>query len=623
LGNFFVVVFAHDFRGEAAQLFGAGLDAARCLKMQVPNNVVETAWVHAASFARQNGSGTPIVTDMNTGSWLLTFGTWFHTENYATGAEARLLHRYLEIGAERLSRELEGFFVVVIGDARTRETFVLTDIVGSCHGFMRAWEHGIALSGSSLLLASLGDVRLDSVACQEFLGTGTIYEDRTIYQEVRKLGPASIFRFTDGALRATRCYWQITDLTPESLDGQVAVSTLGDTLVHAAQRVGGGFGRPVCDLTGGYDSRALVAAFLTARVPFSTTVSGPAESPDVVVSHGLAQLAGFTHIHLEYQNLMSFERIKEALPYTDGEYDLVEYACVLEIHQTLARRFDVSINGSFGEVARGYGWRLLFPHTGACHKLDAQQLAKHLYAALPYDPSLFEPNTRLNLVSHFAGIIARTNAGLSDLPNTLQMDHAYLMLRMQRWQGKIASSTNQLWPSLSPFLFRSVLETMLQATTRSRRRSLLIRKVLAALQPRLAAFPLEHGYPALPVTWRNVHRFWPVPLDFGKKVLAKVGSRVGGSRWRRLATSPDRLPARLHLWHDEDVQVLLQPATMRLGSVVNPDTLRAFLRRSQGQDFPWDAQWARVLSLEYALHRLAGVQAAHNILPRGTKEELP
>jgi len=612
LGNFFVVVFADDFRCEAERLFGAGLDAARCLKTQLPSSVVETAWAHAASFARQNGSGTPIVTDIGTGSWLLTIGTWFHTENYASGAEARLLHRYLEIGPERLSRELEGFFVVVIGDARTRETLVLTDIVGSCHGFMRAWEHGVALSGSSLVLASLGDVRLDSVACQEFLGTGTIYEDRTIYQEIRKLGPASILRFAEGALRATQRYWQITDLTPESLDGHVAVRTLGDTLVRAAQRVGGGFARPVCDLTGGYDSRALVAAFLTAGVPFSTTVSGPAESPDVVVSHGLAQRVGLAHVHLEYQDHVSFERVKEALRFTDGEYDLVEYARVLEIHRRLAGRFDVSGNGSFGEVARGYWWELLFPHAGACHQLDARQLARRRYAALPYDPFLFGPGTRLDLVSHVAGIIERTNAGLSSLPNTLQMDHTYLMLRMQRWQGKIASSTNQLWPSLSPFLFRSVLETMLQATTRSRRRSLLIRKVLAALQPQLAEFPLEHGHPALPVTWRNVYRFWPVPVDFGKKVIAKVISRVGGSTWRRPATSPGQLPARLHLWPDEDVQTLLQPATMRLGSVVDPDTLHAFLRRSQGQDFPWEAQWARVLSLEYALHILAGVKARHN-----------
>lgn len=609
MGNFFVVVFAHAFRDEAAQLFGAGLDAAQALKAQVPRSVIETPWAYAASFARQNGSGAPIVTDPDTGSWLLTIGTWFHTEHYASGAEARLLARYLEVGPERLSRELEGFFVVVVGDARTRETLVLTDVVGSCHGFMRAWKYGVALSGSSLLLASLGDVRLDAIACQEFLGTGIIYEDRTIYQEVRKLGPASILHFTDGALRTTQRYWQITDLTPESLDGQTAVRALGDTLVQAARRIGSTFGHPVCDLTGGYDSRALVAAFLTAGVSCSTTVSGPGESRDVMVSRALAQLVGLAHLHLEPQGPLSFERIKKALPYTDGEYDLIEYARVLEIHQMLAERFDISINGSFGEVARGYWWELLLPHAGACRPLDAQQLARRRYAALPYDASLFEPSTRLDLVSHLAAVIERTNTGLSHLPNTMQMDHAYLMLRMQRWQGRIASSTNRVWPGLAPFLLRSVLETMLQATVRSRRRSLLIRHMLVRLQPRLAAFPLEHGYPAQPVTWSNVHRFWPVPVDVGKRVIAKVVSRVGGSQRRRPAPSGGQLPARFHLWDEEEVQELLQPATMRLGSVIALDAMQDFLRRSQEPAFPWDAQWARVLSLEYALQRLAGVKA--------------
>ncbi len=155
--------------------------------------MIEIDWAHAASFPRQNGSGTPIVTDQTTGSWLVAIGTWFHTEGYGAGEESQALNRYLEVGANRLARELEGFFVFVIGDARTRETIVLTDLIGSCHCFVRLWKNMVALSGSSLLLAGLGDFNLDPVGCQEFLYTGVIYEDRTIYREVRKLGPASIF----------------------------------------------------------------------------------------------------------------------------------------------------------------------------------------------------------------------------------------------------------------------------------------------------------------------------------------------------------------------------------------------------------------------------------------------
>ncbi|MBI3775594.1 MAG: hypothetical protein HY273_08575, partial [Gammaproteobacteria bacterium] len=89
------------------------------MKSQVPSSTVERDWASAAVFARINTSGAPIALDPHTGSWLLAVGTWCHADGYSSGAEGRLLQRYLEVGAQRLGRELEGFFNVVIGDART------------------------------------------------------------------------------------------------------------------------------------------------------------------------------------------------------------------------------------------------------------------------------------------------------------------------------------------------------------------------------------------------------------------------------------------------------------------------------------------------------------------------
>lgn len=607
MGNFLAILPSSPLRHEGAQTFLSGLGLVRRLKGQPPSSIIETEWVRAASFSRRNGSGTPIVIDAPTGCWLLAIGTWFHNGNYGSGGESHLLRSYLEVGAARLARELEGFFVIVIGDARTRETIILTDLVGSCHCFVRMLPQGIALSGSSLLLAGLGDFDLDPVGCQEFLCTGILYEDRTLYHQVRKLTPASIYCFAEGRLKSQRRYWRITDITPDSLDGQPAIDALWEGLVLSAQKISRIFPRPVCDLTGGYDSRVLVAAFRSAGVPFATTVTGPAESPDVVVSRGLAGLAGLPHLHLNPQGGPSFERIKMALALTDGEYDLVEYAHILDVHQSLAARFDISINGSFGEVARGYWWELLWPHAGARRPLDVTKVARRRYAAQGFDPSWFLPAKRFNLVAHLAGVIERTNEGLQGMLNTAQMDHAYLVMRMQRWQGRIASSTNRLWPCLSPFLFRSVLETMLQIASPLRRNNRLIRKMLARYQPRLAEYPLEHGYPALPFSWKNFPRFWPLPVHLGQKVLRK-GMRLAGKNRSRGSSGSDRFLPRLRLWEEEEVKELLRPEKTRLGRFVDPLALADFLRRSQQEDFPYGGQWARLLTMEYALSVLSSIK---------------
>jgi asparagine synthase (glutamine-hydrolysing) len=356
----------------------------------------------------------------------------------------------------------------------------------------------------------------------------------------------------------------------------------------------------VCDLTGGYDSRVVVAALLGSGLSFSTVVSGAANSADVRVSRALAKLANLPHLHISPALAVSFSEAKQALSLTDGEYNIVEYANVMRVHKQLSQHFDISINGSFGELARGYWWELLFPHTGSRMKLDAQRVARGRFAAKPFDALLFPASSALDLASHLAGVIERSNAGLEQSPNTLQLDNVYLTLRMQRWQGKIASSTNQLWPCLSPFMFRSVLEVILQAQSGARQRSLLIRRMLAHFQTKLANVPLEHGYPPLPMNWKTWHRFWPLGVYYGKR----LGNRLGIGNSKTDSVNLTVLPLRLQLWADREVNDLLEPSAMRLGALLDRDHLRRYITASKDHNFFWDEQWMRLLTMECALREL-------------------
>lgn len=602
MGNFLAVISSRSLEAEADRLFRYGLDSARTLKSQTPSRILETPAVRAASFPRRNGSGTPIVSEPKTGSWLLAIGTWFHRDGFSVGEESRLLDRYLKVGAAQLGRELEGFFVIVVGDGRSDEIVIVTDVMGSCHAYVRTWDQLAAVSSSSLLLASLGDFHLDPTGCQEYLQGGVSYEDRTVYREISKLSPAVVSRYSNGALQSEQRYWNVRDLVPESLDGSEAVDALWDALTRTARNVNRISPHTVCDLTGGYDSRALAGAFLETGAAFSTVVSGPDESPDVIVSGGLSQVMGVPHLHLRPQRQIPFSQVREAQALTDGEYDVVEYAQILHVHRQLLERFDISINGSYGGIARALWWEVLAPRIGAHQKLDALRLARARYVLRDVDTALFLPAVRLDLTSHLAGVIERVNEGLSDSPNTFQMDHANLALRIHRWQGRIATSTNQLWPCLSPFGLRTVLETVLQTSTKLRLRSKLVRRMLARYQPRLADFPLAQGYPAAPVTWSNFYRFWPVVEHLSGRAYAKLRRTIGGSRSQSAAVS--QVPVRMQLWEEEGVKELLNPETMRLSELLDPAGLRRFISSSKEIGFPYGAQWNRLLSLELSLRLL-------------------
>jgi hypothetical protein len=602
VSNFLVLVPTSPAHDRAEALFRAGLELTQEVKGQKASGMVTEDWSLAALFPRQNGSGGPLVTDQATGSWLMAVGTWFHTDGHASGDERRLLERYFQVGPERLGRELEGFFVVILGDGRTRETIVITDLVASCRCYVRTWKDAVALAGSSFVLAGMEQAALDPVGWQEFLGTGIIYDDRSLYREVRKLRPAGVYRLSDGASPKTTRYWRTNEVEPCSLQGTAAVHALGEAMQRAGRKVARTFSRVACDLTGGYDSRALAGMLRTAGLSLSTVVVGAPDSPDVVVSRKVAEVAQFPHLHLEHLEPLTLRRVVDGFAFTDGEFDLVDYAPILEVHRRLSESFDISLNGSFGELTRGYWWELL-PQVGARRPVDAHKVAKRRYAALPYDSSVVPAADRIDLVTHFTDLITRTNEGLEQFPNTFQMNNCYLAMRMSCWQGRIASSTNQLWPCLSPGIFRSVIEAILRTDPRLCRRSLLPRRLLAEYQPAMAAVPLEHGHPALPFTWRTAPRFWP----FARTLAAKAAHKVAAKFGRRDQNSAASVSRRLQLWKQDEVRELLHPPTMRLSRYADPANLAEFLRRSQESGFPYDGQWGRVLTMEIALRKLERV----------------
>ena len=313
-----------------------------------------------------------------------------------------------------------------------------------------------------------------------------------------------------------------------------------------------------------------------------------------------------SHLNLNAHEPESLTGAKTAFPFTDGEYDLFEYARVLDIHRQLSKRFDVSINGSYGELARGYWWELLFPHTGARRPLDCRKVAQKRYAAGIPDSAFIHPALRLDMGAHLAGVLERTNAGLSGLPNTVQLDHLYLMVRMQRWQGRIASSTNRLWPCLSPFHFRSVLEAMLRAKVHVRRFSGLIREMLAQYQPNLAAFPLEHGYPAEPLTWKNLHRFWPAVGYYGQRAVSKAARLALPSHNSKVVSSA-ALNGQSYQggsFPDEELRDLFSSPSMETREIVDTSYLTRRLELEQDRPLSLNKQEKRLATLEYTRRAL-------------------
>jgi hypothetical protein len=269
---------------------------------------------------------------------------------------------------------------------------------------------------------------------------------------------------------------------------------------------------------------------------------------------------------------------------------------VFASHIRLAREFDSSINGSNGEIAKGYWWELLFPFTGQRGHFDPRMVASRRFVPEGEIPGLLAQEFREDLPELFAGIIRRANVGLENHPNTALMDNVYLRLRMQRWQGRITSATSRIWPCISPFCFRGPMEAALAAPPSVRGNNRMSRRLIEFQNPKLAALPLAGGYPALPWRLSTAHRFGALYREMSRGVIRRAFLTV-----RLPSPFPSKAAAVQPgegLWDHQLVRDLLVPPDMKTSVLYNREKLTRVLDQSRAGSSAANARVSRILTLE-------------------------
>src|SRR5699024_6543236 len=259
---------------------------------------------------------------------------------------------------------------------------------------------------------------------------------RSLFRGVQKLPPATVISFENGQKKEQITYWSVGDHVEYNDSPERSLDAFTTSMFSGVDATLRRFNNPVLDLTGGFDSRILLAGARRTRFDdsVSTVVCGESGNADVIAAERIAKHLGLNHSSLSGSPDKAddwWDLAKATLPLVDGECNMLEYANILHIHQRLSRRFGASINGSGGELIRGYWWELLFPRTGARGHFDSAKVALRRFANDPWDETLLDQTHNERLADHFSNIIQRANANLEGRRNTACMDNVYLTLRMQ------------------------------------------------------------------------------------------------------------------------------------------------------------------------------------------------
>ncbi|MGE5177259.1 MAG: hypothetical protein ACM3JJ_12920 [Hyphomicrobiales bacterium] len=598
--------------------FAAALDALCRIKSAPRLDCIDEGPARVGTLDRVIPTKEKIARDPATGTWMVAAGAWFHPNVRAGDRAQQLLQAYLRDRA-RFWDEIDGYFGFAIYDAQAGQLVVASDIIGCFHVYYRFLDGFTFVSTSSLALAALGERHYDPVSQFEFLTKGTIFEDRTHFTDVRKCRPGTVHSFQGGREVAARRYWSVADLPLGSLRAEPAVERIASSMIALASQVPQVARRPLADLTGGSDSRTIVAALLAANVPVATTVTGADHDPDVRVSLQVAKAMGFDHRKIDRPPDWPSEFLgwtARALPLTEGEYDLFEYAGILHTHWTALDSFDMTLNGSGAGAVKGAWWEIEYPRAGASPYLHADRLARVRFANRNFEAGIFREGFPYDLTAHFTRLIEEANRGLEAQPNSAKIDNTYLMLRLQRWQGRISSSTTQLWPCLSLFSCKEPLGTALCVVPEDRRGGRMAGRLLQAIHPRLASFRLAGGYPATPPSVFDVGIQLAKVRDLGRRGFRKA------LRLAKLRPTVGRSPALMHrclvaLWNDEETRSLLAPDSMEFRDLYRREALSQFFSSSRNPEFGHWRQLGRIYTMERMAALLNGIPPLRRPLVTG------
>jgi len=254
-------------------------------------------------------------------------------------------------------RKVDGYFSAVIYDTKNRQIKLITDRFGFKH--LSYTLHNGKIVWASECKAFLAIPRfiinVDRQSIDEFMKYGALYGEKTWLSNVYVLDQATILTFdTQSGLIQKECYWSSNDIIPFTgkLDIREYCEEWGRLFKLAVARRTNEKERTGLTLSGGLDSRAILAAIPLEGSKINTVTLGSEDCDDVRFAAMAAKLKGAVHQYFPLRNDEWFERACFGVWATDGALN-VSSQLGIEHLAVFSKLFEVNMIGMGGGVMQG------------------------------------------------------------------------------------------------------------------------------------------------------------------------------------------------------------------------------------------------------------------------------
>jgi len=254
-------------------------------------------------------------------------------------------------------KDIDGVYSAVLYDKKENKVQLITDRYG-----LKLLYWGIINDGlvwSSELKGFLGHPNVAPVinhqAVKEFFDNGYLLENHTWFDGIELMPPASVLTFdiTKSKVQIQQ-YWSWSDIKPlkEPINEQELVEELGWLFKESVRRRVNKNERIGLLLSGGLDSRAILAAIPEDYKPIHTFTFGQKGCNDIKIASKASKIKEATHHILELNpSNWLIPRINGVWK-SDGSFNLLDMHGI-EFYNDYTSYSDFILNGFWGEVAIG------------------------------------------------------------------------------------------------------------------------------------------------------------------------------------------------------------------------------------------------------------------------------
>ena len=329
------------------------------------------------------------------------------------GFAANMVEAYRAGKLDSYLNLLDGYFCAVLCDSRKKSVKLISDRYGMrmLYWYFKDGLFAWASEVKGILALESINKTIDASSPQCFLDLGYLMGEHTWFEHIKLITPTTVLDFdiTSQTIEQHH-YWKWSEIQPSHLTFDQAVDALGEHFLESVRRRFDPNGKIGVALSGGLDSRAILAAvdyLYPAYHGYAYTFGKPG-CDDIKIAEQVATRANWKHRVFDFNESDWFEPRLEKIWNTDGMMDMM-HMHGSEFLDDIALNMDVNLNGYAGDAIVGGSFLDRVPRNLRVTAENSKSFYKaYAKLALPdsdfYDIKHVEPNLYMNRVRRFTNM---------------------------------------------------------------------------------------------------------------------------------------------------------------------------------------------------------------------------